>query len=656
MGALRTAKRQLTKEEIKKSSEIRKKKKLAKGVIPRGEKPDKQAFDAMIRDFVSMHYKTNGTYKGNVAVMTRGIKHLEGGNEPEPSDKMKRVGVRRPEELAEWISSLAFAPHNGYFMSANSFTSYKAQQKDLFIFHNIVMDLDCHNWQEFDIKEKKNRWRTYGELRHAMESFVFSLCEELAQEYGIPAPNTAVYTGRGIQLWWALEPASYKCEKMYKRSARYIADAIEKILVDHFDVFGFLSLDRTASLNAAGMFRMPMTLNQKNGVYGSIERIHSRRIDLQAFWAEVHEDACRPAAAAKRKADGYDPKEIADFRRKVIIPFINMRVQDGCTMEGSRDIILFCLYNSMIHGYPDDVVMSEVFRVNRMFPKPLPEHEIENNLSTSRRKAETGNPYQLTNAYIIDQLGMLPEEQEVLHFYQAGDGRKSLEEQEKERAEAREKKEARDAQILSLAGKGLDKKEIAGAVGCSASTVATVLKKNKVKTADEKTFLSICRAVVKGTPLKKIAEKFGRSIRNIQKIAKDIREKGYKAVVAKVTGKKKKKTAKPQTTENDVKAVEATGGNEPTSQPSNNSQQAKKTPASDENYWEYELDQYNINSWARGSSIVQYFRRRNGKVQADTCNDVPPAPDEAYWESLFRRLGDRWQDSAEDAFVGAALA
>lgn len=499
---------------ISKAAISRQNRKLAKGITIHESRPKKKDFEEMIYKFVSLHFQTDGKHNGNIIVQTKGIEHLADGAERTGEPDFKYVGFRQPDKLSDFLVNLRYAKENAYYITCNSFTKGARRKNNAFTFHNIVIDIDCH---KLGMDQK--------ELQRLLHLFVDCLETEFCHDYGIPVPNTAVYTGRGLQLWWSLIPISAACDKMYAYVSKYLTRQLERARLDHADLFGLFTIDMTASGNISGLYRIPMTLNQKTGSYGKIEFIHDKQLDLPTFCEEAHDSAVDNIPKYLRRPKTSDPKETADRRTAALFELVRMRVGSGNDMTGQRDLTLFFLYNINAQAYAPEEILPKIEKINKLFPDPLSEHKYLSYLSTSRRK-EQG--YLVTNATIIERLQITQKEQQHIRlFATAGQQREAL------RKEAKEIKTERDRRILELAKELSTKKEIAQRVGCSESTVANVLKKHGKKTAQEWKRRQACFALIKGKSVKEVAAKTGRSLKNIYELATMIAEKGFDTIVGK---------------------------------------------------------------------------------------------------------------------------
>lgn len=345
-----------------------------------------------------------------------------------------------------------------HYITANGFCSSKERDsKHLFTLHNIVVDIDCHEC----ISEK--------EYNIALASCHYFL-EELFNEIDFPTPNTVVNTGRGIQIWWAIEPVSAKAKKLYDAVRKYIIDRINELL-DNIPTLKLFKLDKSASKNYVGYFRFPGSYNSAVNKFGSFEIINSDRLDIFEFAKRFAPSKAYNVNDVKRIESSYVVKGLDTYREKMLYNLLELRDGDA---EGCRDLMCLILCNAYLSsGRSREEAIRAVLRLNRNFNKPMSERHLLAYMSSSFEKK-----YLFTNEKIIEMLGMSKLEQKALKFYPAKD---SL----KQREEKRQAKKERNEKIVELFMQGKTQIEIAEIVGCSQPTVCRVISKAELNESVE---------------------------------------------------------------------------------------------------------------------------------------------------------------------------
>ena len=440
-------------------------------------------------EFAALHFTPDGEHVGYVGVYGKAAK----------TGQLYRILYCEADKLPEQLEELKLW-NQDYYLTANTFTGGVRVSESLFTLQNIVLDVDCHDES-----------LTPGKRQHLLDAFLYFLRADLFGAPDFLRPNTIVETGRGVQLWWAIQPVSKWKAQQYEAVREKLIERIQQLLADYPALHG-LELDRGASHNAAGVFRLPGSYNSKTGKRGRFELIHEERLDIL-------EEAKGCAVKAIRRPEskiqyipegGVDSVAVAMFRQAKLGQLLTLRQSCGQRIgEELRDHFLFCLYNSWGRVCPDhDQIMAKLDAFNLRFADPLPDRELRAYMSSSNRRR-----YKLTNQKIIDLLAITPEEQQAIGFYPGGAGKNNLREQA--RQEARDRKALRDAKIEELYHEGASQKQIAEAVGCDAATVGRVLQRAGKATRSQQRHAQICELLQLGHTPAEVAELVGCSLSTV---------------------------------------------------------------------------------------------------------------------------------------------
>lgn len=375
-----------------------------------------------------------------------------------------------------------------YYLTKNTFTRPHGRTNgNLFTFHNIVIDIDAHKCgDDYYIKQELDILTRY---------LASDACLDF---YGVPCPNTIVHTGRGMQLWYALNPFSYRLRYAYDELTGQIIGKVKNMLKE-LEITD-LTLDPVACRNAAGLCRMPGTYNTKAKKYGSYIICHDQRLSLDAFfnldpydrvtgqcgkWNEIAEKregqrkttkttekshksqtsgtiktsqkVGRKTKIERSAVNTCNPRQLAEGRTNRLQQLIRYRQEKGISMVGCRELICFLVYNIFCTCGLSERAEAMAEQTNALFSLPLSNGELQQAF---------GKAYSYKNDTIIEMLGITDEERKVIGFNRTG-----------ERVLRREEKAARNEQILTLFQGGLSYRAIAKAVKCSIGTVHNVLKR-----------------------------------------------------------------------------------------------------------------------------------------------------------------------------------
>lgn len=415
--------------------------------------------DKKFLEFFKLHFEPNEGMYSNVIL---GCRRWTLDYVTETKQKMKSgvynfkyIKTNEADSKNKIIQSLrkTLKDKADYYITQNGFTSpFKRDSDHVFTLHNIVVDIDCR-LPKYESKRQE----------HAINSCRYFL-GKLFEEHDFPTPNTIVETGRGLQIWWAIEPLPFSLKYMYTAVRKKMIERIQEILMA-VETLHCLKVDMCASHNYAGYFRMPGSYNTKAKKYSTYEIINYDKIDIpETFWGGGYAPEKTGKQFKKWKKCKEKKFNLLDHRERMVYGLKELRGFEN--EKGFRDLMCLVVYNAYLSlGKEEEVAWEATWRLNMSFAKPLPEKELRNYMRTSQRKK-----YKFSNAKIIDFLQINEEEQKILNFF-------SVEKKKKEAEKKKKKKEERNQMIVSLANAGkMTMKEIAKIVGCAANTVSNVLK------------------------------------------------------------------------------------------------------------------------------------------------------------------------------------
>lgn len=343
-----------------------------------------------------------------------------------------------------------------YYITSNGFVNpTQRDTRHIFTLHNIVIDIDCHNSK-----------LTKEQLNHMVDACEYFL-QDLFDNPNFPTPNTLVRTGRGIQLWWAIEPITYRLRYMYDLVRDGLIKDIEELL-SNITTLSEMKIDKAASRNYAGFFRIPGSINTKTRHKTTFEIINTEKLDvMEEYFAE------RPLPSKRRvtRVESENSKKYVGNKFNLLRHRENMlhnllELRGYGTENGYRDLMLLILYNAYLStGKSFDEAWDAIVELNDKFIYPLPEKEMKQYMSTSKRKK-----YKFTNKRIIEMLDMNEYECEYLNFHECTKQKIDYEEKRKEKRD-------RNKEIEKLLIQGKTQQEIAQIVNCSQATVSRICKK-----------------------------------------------------------------------------------------------------------------------------------------------------------------------------------
>ena len=143
--------------------------------------------DSRIMPWLDLHFPADSSFNGRIFLAYR----RKDGN------GIYDLSRRNIGELSSFVEEMHVSRNMDYYITANSMCGVRRVTEDVFGLHNIVIDIDCH---------------TEGHSPALLADFIWRCSRDLWSTGDCPEPNSIVFSGRGVQLWWALEPASAKIQ------------------------------------------------------------------------------------------------------------------------------------------------------------------------------------------------------------------------------------------------------------------------------------------------------------------------------------------------------------------------------------------------------------------------------------------------------------
>lgn len=429
--------------------------------------PKKQRNHKYINDsvdqWIDIHFGDT-TFNGRVVLGHR--KPGSGGIYP--------MSVRNLTELRPYVKMIHASPRLDYYITANTVSGVNRRKEDLFGLQNIVIDVDCHED------------RQPQHVMSLVQAFIWRSKRDLWDGGIIPTPNSIVHTGRGIQLWWAIIPCfggrGYdKSRYHYDKIKTTFMDYIDMMLDEYSEELDGLSVDRGASSNPVGYFRLPCTYNTKAKCFGALKILHGKRYDQRELTkiespvigtrSEVAHS--KPRFIPMLESDRFVLSDFHATGARRVIQLIKLRnLRDNETGSEQRDYFNFSVYNALRMSFDHNHAMVRLRAFNSGFKKPMNQRELENCISTASAKGG----YKYTNSKLIELLEISPEEQEAIGLFPYTQKRRSKPNASRD-AVRKALREDRDNKILELIEKGTSQAETARILGIGKNTVGRVLKR-----------------------------------------------------------------------------------------------------------------------------------------------------------------------------------
>lgn len=275
------------------------------------------------------------------------------------------------------------------YISMNTFYTPKRLVTNLKEIRTAFVDIDCQN------------------IGQSAELTAFLLKRDYFGQT-IPTPNMLIYSGRGLNLVWFLDPLSGLAVERWGK--------LQNALYETVKSFG---ADKKAS-DAARVFRIAGTMNSKSNREVFCEILHEEKYNfdeiLTDYFPNIFKDS-KKAYKSKKKTKGtvrhiFNEYTLLKARMDDLSTLLEIRKGQ---MEGSREYALFlCRYWSLVERDNKEQAKEAMLSLNNRFSKPLREREALADTKSAERYYESDEPFKIKNETLIEWLGVTSEEQKHL--------------------------------------------------------------------------------------------------------------------------------------------------------------------------------------------------------------------------------------------------
>lgn len=435
---------------------------------------ESQIIDKRILEFISCAFHSHEGYDGNIDL----------GHRVEKDEGIYHLCSIKESKIKETMQCFYTSSKSDYYISANTFKNFNRAKANLFSLNNIVIDIDNH----LDIFTSETS-----------EIFLARL-KEFINENIILCPNIVVFTGRGIQLWYCLEAISYRYIYTYQNVANELIKHIQELFLDEFPhEFEGLAVDKTASANAAGYYRLPFTTNTKTKTKVLMEILHIDFYKLNTLLNVIAEKNGDTLEITKKEQTSNKPctfNSNYSYRRclKVIDMLYNLQKNRSAKIDikgishENRQRLCFSLATFLSLIYSKEDAYKRLFAFNRNFQNPLSEKKINYLIEYTTRNVllENGkSKNKWTNKNLIDYLELTQEEQETYKIIEnSGDfyfDKDKCKPNATRNLEVKLRKNERISSVLGLFKTGKNITQISKILNISRPTINKILRENGCK-------------------------------------------------------------------------------------------------------------------------------------------------------------------------------
>lgn len=346
---------------------------------------------------------------------------------------------------AHQVYDIKINPNLDYYLTLNSLRSWNRQSSNVLSINSFYVDID---------------YRTKNMTKEQCLSFLY----QVLQDENIFEPTLIMDSGRGLWLFWELEPIIVNSSKIVNLWNQIQSDLITKLSV--------LGAD-SAVKSVTNLVRFPGSYNQKNHVKTSLISYNENAVyEMRDFQTEI--STYKPKQQTKTGSVSIMRNEyhLNILRVSDIEKLFELRDYD---IQGMRNIMLF-IYRNMLNMANDNNAESKVETMNARLTSPVSVRELKS------LNKENKN-YLFKNITLVDRLDISSDEMIFLKTIITKDECKRRKRVANNKRYAsvkqanKELKNQRDTQIKELHERGVKVSEIAKQVGVHRNTVRNVLKK-----------------------------------------------------------------------------------------------------------------------------------------------------------------------------------
>ena len=286
------------------------------------------------------------------------------------------------KNLQEWLQPDSYVSMNTFYTPKRLVTNLK-QIRTSFV------DIDCYNMGQ-----------SAEEIGYLLKRKYFGV--------SLPTPNMMIYSGRGLNLIWMLEPMSGLALERWENLQRAIYKTVKS-----------LGADKKA-LDGSRIFRLAGTTNSKNNAQVFCEVFHENRISFDTFVNTYFPSILRrikmPYKSYEKKKDTsskikhiFNSHTLVQARMSDIEKLLELR--EG-NMTGCREYALFLYrYWALVERGNKDDAKDRMLKVNEAFNIPLPRREALADTKSAERYYDKDKVFRITHKRVIEWLEITPEEQ-----------------------------------------------------------------------------------------------------------------------------------------------------------------------------------------------------------------------------------------------------
>lgn len=402
-----------------------------------------------------------------------------------PNKNFKEVFFCKSDKISDKLETLEINSKFDYYITKNAFYADKRSNDTICYLDNIVIDIDNHN---SNVSERQ--------INYEVSRLLYLLSFDYANVF--PTYSLSVKTGRGVQLWIHIDSIAPALLFLYEIVVTHLCNLLTEIIKDN-EIN--LTVDYQASLNPAGLVRLPFTYNTSNNCYiDNINFFINNMYDIDYLISEYDikkQNKLNKINKEKNVSPADEKYKPLHYKRmNYLEDYVKCHNYD---VIGHRNAIIFLYYNACVQVMERSKALERTEKLNKSFKVPYSASEFKTVI-----KAVDKHIYKLNNQTFFEILNLTAEEQQK--YISMSEYKPKVDKAE------------RNKKIFSLAYERKTQHEIADTVGCSVITVKRILKDfNKSE------FIAIqVKELRKTMTIKQVAESLNISTDTVKRLQKSI--------------------------------------------------------------------------------------------------------------------------------------
>lgn len=381
--------------------------------------------------------------------------------------------------LIEHVRKISLTARKDVYLSLQTFVAPFRRNETLFKLNAIAFDVDAHG---------------AADPAEAIFDALYRFNRDIFEDNILPLPSMIIYTGRGLQIVYLLEPLPRQGMPFWS----LVGEAMAKRLRTSLDERISINLDDNYT-DITRVLRIPGTYNTAAGRYARIvapeegEELSRYRLDAlrDEYLPELIIPSAKPVKQVRpdRVSHLFNAYTLHMARLDDLVKLLELREGSKVPIDGRRRMVFLYRYWSCF-CVGQEAALEAALAFNARFYEPLPDKTVIKETQSAEKaytawKEDNKKGYNYRNDTLIRLLGITEEEQTHLDTI-IGKTEKNRRQRDKnwynnkrndERAEA---SKSRDNDVIRLLQENYSYKMIETKIGVTRRTISKIAKANGI--------------------------------------------------------------------------------------------------------------------------------------------------------------------------------